>query len=53
MEPQMNREKYYQMSQPVFSISDFYVREDDTNWSSEGAEPWTDAREGRDTEGGY
>lgn len=53
MEPQMNREKYYQMSQPRFDVADFSGREHEQDLASEGAEPWTDAREGRDTEGGY
>lgn len=52
MEPTLDRERMYQLSQPRFDVADFYAREDDTNWSSEGAEPWTDAREGKD-EAGY
>lgn len=53
MEPTLDRERMYQLSQPRFDVADFYIREDDTDLASEGEERWTDAREGRDELGGY
>lgn len=49
----MTDPKITELMEDAYRSYRFSECEDDTDLASEGAEPWTDAREGRDTEGGY